>query len=103
MPYVRCYCKTNNCGGNLTAVNTARSHGCADLRQTTISSQAQFKRVGQRILQNSRQLEDIGPVSRQFAVLLHEPPAPLSPHLDFADPNFEPEILDLGNLTYEDL
>jgi hypothetical protein len=42
-------------------------------------------------------------VSRQFPVLLHEPPAPLSPHVDFADPIFEPEILDLGNLTHKDL
>lgn len=103
----RCHCQAFRCKGALIAEHTARAHAQRDLREKTVASQAQFKRVGEQFVRSAAQ--DPGPVPRGYSVPLHEPQSLLSPDAQFPDPHrisespVEQEMLDYGFLTGEDL
>jgi len=98
----RCYCKTAKCNGQLISYAKKRAHERADLRNQTVTAQAQHKIPGLPAVQ-------VGPVPHGFSVDLHEPPPPISPDVEFHDPvrtsdcAVEQEMLDHGTLTGEDL
>lgn len=87
--------------------HTARAHERSDLLNQSVSSQANFRRVGAHIMPIAHANE--GPVLRGFAVLSREPQPPLSPDVEFHDPPrisdsaVEQDMLDYGFLTGEDL
>ncbi|KAG2103693.1 uncharacterized protein F5147DRAFT_274411 [Suillus discolor] len=103
----RCHCQAFKCKGALIEEHTARAHARRDLREKTVASQAEFRRVGERFVPSAAQ--DTRPVLRGYSVPLHEPQPLLSPNAQFQDPRcisespVEQEMLDYGLLTGEDL
>lgn len=108
-PLVRCRCQAHKCNGKLVNPSTARAHERSDLRQKTIDAQTRIQQAGRTKYIIPSALHDQGPISRSVPSLVHPPPRPLSPYLDFNDPPatsdcaVEQEMLDHGSLTREDL
>ncbi|KAL4079714.1 hypothetical protein J3A83DRAFT_4368529 [Scleroderma citrinum] len=69
------------CNGALVSQKVAFSHEWADLHGSMLSSQAQFQRVGPKILVAAQ--PDIRPVSCSFPFPNHEQPPLSPPNLDF--------------------
>ena len=91
MPNICCYCKIHKCNGNLVSRAVFFSHERADLWECTVTSQAQFQRVGARILHTPE--PDIGPVLHSVPFPSHEP-LPLPPP--------DPDLWDLSAPDIQD-
>ncbi|KAF8432558.1 hypothetical protein L210DRAFT_790391, partial [Boletus edulis BED1] len=108
-PLVHCKCQTHKCNGKLVNPSTARTHKRSDLRQKTIDAQTRIQQAGRTKFIIPSVQQDQGPISRSVPSVIHPPPRPLSPYVDFHDPPatsdsaVEQEMLDHGSLTREDL
>ncbi|KIK79758.1 hypothetical protein PAXRUDRAFT_28329 [Paxillus rubicundulus Ve08.2h10] len=95
------------CNGEIVPAHIASAYVQSDLLQETVTSQAQFHRIGAQIVPSTQQ--DATPISHRSPNPLHEPLPPLSPDVMFLDPphssdcTAEQEMLDHGILTGEDL